>query len=322
MSEIRDIRHDSAMLKRLEQIVSQSPPDLIWERNSRLSTATMTVAKKLNVPYVIEWLDHLIPYSISLYHNRAVKVEKLKNRNADFIIVVSQTLKENLAKEGIEPAKILVCYNAVNPDEFAPNPGYRSEYRQNLGIKDEDVLIGYLGSFAFYHDTARLVFAADILRKQQVPVKVKFLMVGAGKEYDQTYTLAARLGLLDSLIIFKPWIPSEDVPKVLPALDIAVLPGGIDIMWPIKIPEYMATELPAVIPKYDCNREVITDNKTGLLFEPKNEKSLAEKLLTLIGDKQLRITIGKNARQEVLDRFTWEKTWGKTLQQILSKTKK
>jgi glycosyltransferase involved in cell wall biosynthesis len=62
---------------------------------------------------------------------------------------------------------------------------------------------------------------------------------------------------------------------------------------------------------------VITEGQTGLLFEPKNEQSLADKLSLLAKDTKTRVTLGKNARQEVLRRFTWEKTWGKTLQEIM-----
>jgi len=51
-----------------------------------------------------------------------------------------------------------------------------------LKIKDDEILVGYLGSYNFYHDSVRLVLAADILRKQgKKPTKI--LMVGTGKEY-------------------------------------------------------------------------------------------------------------------------------------------
>jgi glycosyltransferase involved in cell wall biosynthesis len=315
VSEKRDIDNDKLMQARLELMASQNKPDIIWERNSRLHCAGLKVARRIGAPYVLEWLDHLIPYSISLYHHKAVRMEKYKNQQADYIIVVSQKLREDLAKEGIDKQKILIAHNAVNPQTFQIDIAGGREYRKTLGINDDEILVGYLGSYSYYHDMTRLVLAADILSGQS-QAKIRVLMVGKGRDYEKLHRLASDLKLLDSMLIMKPWVPKEDVPRILSALDIAVLAGSTDIICPIKVQEYMAMERTVVLPDYPCNREVVTDGKTGILFEPKNEKALAEKLLLLAKDSQLRGRLGKAARQEIIERFTWEKTWGRALQKI------
>jgi glycosyltransferase involved in cell wall biosynthesis len=319
ISEKRDIDNDKLMQARLELMTSQNKPDIIWERNSRLHCAGLEVARKIGVSYVLEWRDHLIPYSISLYHHKAVRMEKYKNQQADYIVVESQKLKEDLAKEGIDKQKILIAHNAVNPQTFRIDTAASREYRKTLGISDDEILVGYLGSYSHYHDMTRLVLAADILSRQS-QAKIRVLMVGKGRDYEKLHKLATNLQLLGSTLIMKPWVPKEAVPRVLSALDIAVLAGSTDIICPIKVQEYMAMERAVVLPDYPCNREVVTDGKTGILFEPKNEKALAEKLLLLAKDSQLRGRLGKAARQEILQRFTWEKTWRKALQEIIFRT--
>ncbi len=320
-SEHRDICRNRLMFDKLLSLVNQNRPDVIWERSSRLSDAGLRVASETGIPFVLEWKDHIIPYSVSLYHRKAVDVESRKNSLADYIVVESEKLKEDLSREGVEKDKILVAHNAINPEEFKADRDEGQRYRQELGIKEGQVLIGYLGSYAFYHDTARLVLAAEILRSRG-EVSIKILMVGAGKEYAHTLQLAEERNLSGSMIIMKPWVAKEDVPKVLSALDIAVLPGCTDIICPIKVQEYMALELATVVPDYSCNREVITEGQTGMLFGPKDEESLAEKLSILAGDSGLRAAMGKQARQEVLQRFTWEKTWGKALQVVMYRMNK
>jgi glycosyltransferase involved in cell wall biosynthesis len=231
--------------------------------------------------------------------------------------VVSEKLKDDLAQEGVSHDKILVAYNAVGPQEFRNNLAARQEHRAELGIGTNEVLIGYLGSYAFYHDMIRLVLVADIL-KYHKELSIKILMVGTGKQYEETRRLAERQNLLNTMIIMKPWVPKEMVPRILSALDVAVLPGCTGgIICPIKVQEYMAMGLATVIPDYSCNREVITERQTGMLFEPKNEQSLADKLLLLLKDGKLRAVLGKNAREEVFRHFTWERTWGKALQEIM-----
>ncbi len=315
-SERRDIRHDSLMLDKLVFLTNQQRPDVIWERSNRLCSAGLTIAREIGIPYVLEWKDNLIPYSISLHHRRAVNLEKRKNQEADYIVAESNKIREDLAREGVEKDKIIVAHNAVNPEEFQVDHAGRQEYRSRLRIREGEVLIGYLGSYAFYHDMKRLVLAAEILRQRKIST-VKILMVGTGKQYPETLKLSQKLGLLNEMIIMKPRVEPDVVPQILSALDVAVLPGCTDIICPIKVQEYMAMELATVVPDYPCNREVITEGQTGLLFEPKNEQSLADKLSLLAKDTKTRADLGREARQEVLRRFTWEKTWGKALQEIM-----
>lgn len=321
VSEKRDIERDIKLEARIEDIIKKNRPDIIWERSSRLSIAPLRMAHKYGIPFILEWKDHLIDYSLSLYRHRAIVTEIRKNREADFIVIESEKLRNDLIAQGVEPDKILVAHNAVNPSEFILDKKARFEYRQTIGVREEDILVGYLGSYAFYHDPKRLILAAQLL-KYQHKSNIKILMVGVGKDYKLCYNLAQKLGLLNSIILMRPLVPKEDVPKVLASLDIAVLPGSTDIICPIKVQEYMAMELPSVVPDYPANREVIKDGENGILFKPKDEKSLTERLLYLSQNADLRRSIGKNARQEIIDKFTWEKTWGKVLQDIIARLEK
>jgi glycosyltransferase involved in cell wall biosynthesis len=316
LSEHRDIQSNAAMLGRLAEVVRRQKPTLIWERSSRLASAGLTVAKQYQLPYVLEWKDHLVSYCISLYRHRAVELERKKNREADFVVVESKRLKEDLVEQGVADEKILVAHNAVDEKVFQRDLQKGHEYRVELRVPQECVLIGYLGSYAFYHDIPTLILAADILHSKGLD-NVRFLLVGSGKQYQKVKSLAKRLNLLGSYVIMKPWVGAEKVPQILSALDIAVLPGCTDIICPIKVLEYMAVELPVVVPDYACNREVTVQRESGMLFEPGNPVSLVEKLDELICSLGDRLEMGRRARAEVLDRFTWEKTWGKALDDVM-----
>lgn len=320
-SERRDIQHDAAMTQHLEQVFESFKPDLIWERSSRLHCAGLTAARRWGVPYVLEWKDHLVDYRFSLYRGKALGMEIRKNREADYIVVESGVLHDELVRNGVDPKKIIVAHNAVQADQFTRDKQKRARVREELCIEDETVLVGYLGSYAFYHDTARLVLAANIIRKNNAAGKVKILMVGAGKEYTDSRKLAEGLGALGDMLIMKPGVPKDEVPGILAALDIAVLPGSTDIICPIKIQEYMACELPSVVPDYACNREVLHDGKTGLFFKPGDEVTLAEKIILLAENRELREEMGRLAREEVIRRFSWEATWGSALEQILDRSR-
>ena len=318
ISEYRDIKHNTQMYQTLERILKDRHFDLIWERSSRLHFAGLALAKKYNIPYVLEWKDNLVEYPLSLFRRYALKTEARKNHDANFIVVESDVLRTQLCIHGVDKQKILVAHNAVDIDQFKFDGEARIKMRKSLNIQNNETLIGYMGSYAFYHDTIRLVKAARLLRDHSVD-QIKFLMVGAGREYISSYRFAKECDVLNTKLIMKNAVTQDEVPAILSALDIAVLPGSTEIICPIKVQEYMSCGLPTLIPDYPCNREVMSDGVTGMFFEPKNEQSLAHKILLLSKDPELRKRLGSEARQEVMNRFSWLNTWGKALDDILIK---
>ena len=278
ISERRDVRENELCIEHLRRMIKQQRFDLIWERSVRLHRAGLAVAQEFGIPTVFEWKDNIIQYRYSWYHSRAMAIEAQKPREASCVVVESEVLRGHLSREGIDPAKIIVAHNAVDPELFHRDPAARQATRRKLGVAEDEVLAGYLGGYQFYHDPIRLVLAADLLRKRNQR-KLKILMIGDGTEYFKTRQLADKLGLTNfDRFTMMPWIPQKEVPGILAALDVAVLPGSTDIICPIKIQEYMATELPSVLPDYAANREVITQGETGLLFRPGDEVALAEAL--------------------------------------------
>ena len=80
----------------------------------------------------------------------------------------------------------------------------------------------------------------------------------------------------------------------------------------------MAAKSVVLVPDYECNREII-DGTNGLLFEPGSEESIAEVLVSLSGNKELCKNLGESARRTVIEKLTWDKTYGRALSRILCK---
>jgi glycosyltransferase involved in cell wall biosynthesis len=336
-SEFLDIKHNRNCVPHLRRLCAEIRPDLIWERSSRLHAAGLAVAREMRVPCVLEWIDNLVPYSHSLFRRHALGLERKKNEEAGFLVVESVRLLDDIAGEGIDRDKIIIVYNAVAPQQFKPDElsrkatrdrlgvrkdevlvGYLGSYAFRLGVRKDEVLVGYLGSYAFYHDPPLLVHAADLL-KDRLKGGFRVVMAGNGAQYTQTRLLAEQKGISGSLVTFHSAVPEPEAPSLLAGFDIAVLPGSTDIICPIKVQEYMAMGLAVAVPDHPCNREVIEDGRTGVLFKPGDAASLAGKLEELAGSRKARENMGKAAREEVLRRFTWETTWGAALDQVLER---
>ena len=89
-------------------------------------------------------------------------------------------------------------------------------------------------------------------------------------------------------------------------MDIAVLPGSTAIICPIKIQEYMAAELPPVLPDYPVNREVVAQGARRACF---SRRRTSIRWRTFWWSWPLTHPcqrIGRSAREEILARFTWK----------------
>ncbi len=96
------------------------------------------------------------------------------------------------------------------------------------------MLAGYIGGYQFYHDAIRTRLA-PIFSENRINARSRSMMIGDGTEYHQTRQLAEKLGLLaNDRFLMSPRVPQSDVPGILAALDVAVLPGSTDIICPIK----------------------------------------------------------------------------------------
>jgi glycosyltransferase involved in cell wall biosynthesis len=71
--------------------------------------------------------------------------------------------------------------------------------------------------------------------------------------------------------------------------------------------EAMATGLPVVTSRSGTLVETVVDGKTGILVEKNNPEELAEALLRLLNDADLREAMGRAGRQRVMGHFTWDR---------------
>ena len=319
-SEWRDLCHDRRLKSYLLQLTANWIPDLIWHRSSRLHIAPLRVARSLGIPYILEWVDSPIRYRYSFFRRLALQIEHTRMQQAFRIIVPSLVIARNLAaREKIRRDKFIIAYNAVDPHKFRRDQESRERIRRELGVRESEVLIGYVGGFAWYHNTPILADAARRLRmySPEVNYSTRFLIVGAGQGRRAFEKALDTYEVRDLFILVGRVLP-EAVPSYLSACDIAVLPGSLDTICPIKVAEYMAAGLPSVVPDTPANREIVSPGKNGLLFTPGDAADLVRSLLKLINNTQMRIEMGNSAQTTAALRLSWQATWGRALEDILS----
>jgi glycosyltransferase involved in cell wall biosynthesis len=316
MSEWRDLRHDRQLLAHLRERTRQRKPEMIWHRASRLHRAPLRIAQELGVPYVLEWIDSLVAYRYSLFRSLALAADRERMREAFRVVVVSEAWKRSVTEEyGVPAERIEVAHNAVYPAAFARNEPARVRIRAKLGVPDDALVVGFVGSYARFHQTHLVAEAAAHLRDRGVE-SVYWLMVGDGPMRAEFDAQVDRLGMNDR-IFRQGRVASDEVAHWLSAMDAAVMMSiGGDIICPIKVPEYMAAGLAPVIADTPATREVVEEGRTGTLFRPDDSAAMADAVERLAATPGLARRLGFAACEEVTKRFTWTHTWGAALERI------
>ncbi len=228
----------------------------------------------------------------------------------DQIITVSNFLKRELmTKYFVEENKIRVIYNGVDTRRFNPKVSGK-HVRKAYGLGDSPVVL-YLGRLAPYKGVQFLIEAIPLVLKE-LP-KAKFLIGGAIR-YDtpDLWRLVKRLRI-EKAAIFAGYVPEDVVSNFYACCDVFCYPS----LWEgfgLTPAEAQACGKPVVAFNTCAIPEVVENNRTGLLVEPKNVRALAEALISLLKDKERRVSMGLEARKRVLRLFSWDKAAEQTLQ--------
>jgi glycosyltransferase involved in cell wall biosynthesis len=197
--------------------------------------------------------------------------------------------------EGVRQEQVAVIPNGVD-DLFAQNGALRSEYRQQLGLQPETLL---LGSVARLYPQKNLSLLLRAFAKLSTDQEWKAVLIGDGPERSSLLSLGRELGLTDRLI----WLGArDDVEGWLAAMDIFVHTANFEGM-PNAVMEAMAMKLPVVASAVDGTRDLIEDGVSGYLVPSGNVDAFAERIGELMENPDRGRRLGETAHRDVLEHF-------------------
>jgi len=136
--------------------------------------------------------------------------------------------------------------------------------------------------------------------------RIRLKIVGEGPERSNLEALAARLGVSD-VVQFAGAVPHAMVPDVLRELDVFVASSRLDSeSFGVAVVEASACGLPVVVSDVAGLSEVVSDGVTGYVVPRDDPRALAQALSSLVGDPQLRRSLGLAGRALVEARYDWE----------------
>jgi N-acetyl-alpha-D-glucosaminyl L-malate synthase BshA len=271
------------------------------------STAAHLAREMTGVPYVVtlHGSDVTILGSDSSY----LPVNSHTIDEANAITTVSQFMvDEAYSRLGINK-EIRVIPNFVDTDIFAPN-----SCKENYLGNGEDVVISHISNFRPVKRVHDLVYAMKMVSRKDPGTKL--MLIGDGPERISVERLVKRLDLEEYVTLtgFR-----SDVANLLSCSDVVVLCSETESA-PLTLLEGMSSGLPVVATRVGGIPEIIKDGVNGLLVQSKNPEAIAEKILELNSDPEMRRSLGEAARETVLEKYTAEKIVGQYLETYESVT--
>lgn len=192
--------------------------------------------------------------------------------------------------------KVVVIPNGVDAAEYSPCAG-----GPPFPVEDKTPLVGCVGSI-LEHKGVGVLIRAVALAMAKRPL-FKLILLGRGeKEYvDRLKALAADLKIGDRVVF---WGEEADPRGLISRLDIVAMPSLSGEGLSRSLLEAMAMAKPIVASGLAQNAELISDGKTGLLFETGSSPELARQLLRLLENRRFAEELGVNARKYVVENYS------------------
>lgn len=278
---------DPGIISQLHKIVEARQPEII-----------QTHAVK---SHFLLWLTQLHRRCRWIAFNRGYTRENLKVRGynqldrislprADQVVTVCEAFARDLQRVGVRRERIAVHHNMVLP--FTPCSAEESErVRKMWALSPEELVLLSVGRLSPEKGHSDLIDAINVLRKMPVSRRFRLMIVGGGPEQEAIRRKIEHFGLAGLVTLAGQ---QHDIRPYYAVATVMVLPSHSEGS-PNVLLEAMAAGVPAVATNVGGIPEIVTNEETALLIEPKKPCAMAKAIFRLLQDEPLSQRLSKAA---------------------------
>jgi L-malate glycosyltransferase len=213
-------------------------------------------------------------------------------RWCDAVVCNSCAAARRLAELGLKESRLIVIENGLPPESFA-------ETAPALPREGNELRVGMIARMNTPAKNHRLFLGMAARLRARFPAALQFVLAGDGPLRPELERQAEALGLGGHILFLGD---RRDVPAVLAALDVSVLPSSSESLSNVIL-ESMAAGVAVVASRVGGNCELLTEDR-GVLVAPNDEEALAAAVERLLSDSGARANMGRNGRAFVRANFT------------------
>lgn len=298
------------------QEIQRFNPDVIHARNfyNNISLSFLLAAKKYNTPVIIHLSDFsscICPRGVMVnwtgkpcetgFSRRCLTKCSEKEKLYDVLrwlrLRSSRFMLKKYVDVFISPSNILASYMKKNlgvSNVYVVPHFYNETPSKSTKNRFKRPVILYVGRLSKEKGIEYLLKAMPKVL-EEIP-KAELVIIGDGPILDRLTKLSHNIGINDQ-VTFHGYMPHEKVMDFYNSSSLLVLPTVWFENFPNVILEAMTHGLPVITTNIGGQGELVEDGVTGYHVEPCNSEDLAEKVLSLLQDKEMNERMGENARE-------------------------
>lgn len=275
------------------------PPAELYARFALLGTPAcrlpLVISKHNDCPF------HRVPGEL--------RVERWVARRASAMIVISDAVRGYMARRGVgvPPCRMETIRYGIDVSPFERVAADdTARLRGEWGAKPDTLVVGFVGRVVEQKSIDTLIRAFALFLNRH-PCDAKLVIVGDGPLVPALRQCATDAGVAGRVV----WTGvREDIPAVMHAFDVFALTSIFEGFGLVLI-EAMAARRPVLATRVSAIPEVVVENETGFLAEPRSSESVAAGLEKFT-DPGLRARLGTAGFRRVFEHFTLERMWQST----------
>ena len=303
--------------------IAQAGDVIVAKTDPPLLSVPMAIIAKMKGADLVNWLQDIFPEVAealnvggALGRLATAVLRPVRNwslRSAKVNVVVGEAMAARLQELGLPPEKIKVISNWADRALISPFPPEESALRKEW-IQGNRFVVGYAGNLGRAHDIDTVLAAMALLQERakrspsDLAAKVMFVFVGGGAKRASLEREALKRGL--SNFRLRPYQPKGRLGETLAVADVHLVslnPKLEGLIVPSKFYGIAAAGRPTIFIGADHGEigRLLKENNCGFTVTPGDGEALTERILALVGDRNLCASLGAGARK------AFERQWDK-----------
>lgn len=286
------------VIKEIKKIINNIKPDLL---HAHYASSYGLIGSLINYkPYIISaWGTDIYEFPKNGFIQK--KIIKYNLKKADYLFSTSIAMADEMKK--YTDKEIKVTPFGIDMEKYKINESIRNKKKE----RDYKV-IGTIKTLEKRYGIEYLIKAFSIVKKNYNKGKIYLKIAGDGSQLELLKDLVKELELEEN-VEFLGRINQEIVADTFNSFDISVFPS-LKESFGVSALESQACGVPVIVTNVGGHPETVINGESGLIVEPKDEKELADAILSLIDSNDNLEKMGLIGRKYVKEKYELNKTFG------------
>ncbi|MEP0007277.1 MAG: glycosyltransferase [Balneola sp.] len=218
--------------------------------------------------------------------------------SADVICSTSNVMAVKIKEVIGQDREIKITPFGVDIEKFAKN--------SNSKDLDYELTLGTVKKLEDKYGIDILIKSFALFVRKHPDLKVRLIIVGEGSKREELISLSKELNVFEKCEFVGP-VKHDDVPNWLHKFDIFLALSRSE-SFGVSVIEAMSCELPVIVSNIGGLKEVVTNDETGLIVPNEDPVEVSKKIEYLYQNSIQASELGKNARSEVIFKYSWKKS--------------